>query len=218
MRVNVEAMQGILWDLDGTIMNSGSGIMHSVQYALDHFGMQREPEEKLRRFVGPSLMDSFTNFYGMHEEDAKEAVRLYREVYESGNLFDAEVYDGVEDVLRQLKEQGKKNIIVTSKPHMFADRIVDHFGLRQYLTGVVGTEPADPSSKKGRLIEKAVKQYALCKEETVMIGDTRFDIEGAREAGVCSIGVAYGFGTEDALSRAGADAIVYKPEEILRLG
>ena len=163
----------ILFDLDGTIMDSGPGIMKSVQYALDHFGYPNEPEEKLRKFVGPSLMDSFTSFYGMNPQDAERAVALYREVYPTDGIFDATPYAGIEDVFRAIQASERKLVLVTSKPHIFAERILEHFGFAPYFCYQTGPELGDHDSRKARLINRAVEALKLDKADCVMIGDRR---------------------------------------------
>ncbi len=205
----------VLFDLDGTIMDSGPGIMKSVQYALDHFGYKNEPEEKLRKFVGPSLMDSFTEFYGMDIADAECAVALYREVYPTKGIFDAVPYDGIEDVFRAIRDSGRRLVLVTSKPHVFAERILEHFGFSDYFCFQTGPELSDHDSRKARLINRAVNALQLKKDECIMIGDRHFDMEGAVEAGVDALGVTYGYGDLEEITEAGADYIAHSPREIL---
>ncbi len=207
----------VLFDLDGTIMDSGPGIMKSVQYALDHFDRPNEPEETLRKFVGPSLMDSFTHLYGMSEEDATRAVELYREVYPTKGIFDATPYKGIEEVFRTLQAEGRKLVLVTSKPHIFAERILEHFGFTSYFCYQTGPELDDHDSRKARLIRKAMDALKFEKTECVMVGDRMFDIDGAVEAGIDSIGVTYGYGDRAELQNAGATYIVDSPKEILSI-
>lgn len=207
----------ILFDLDGTIMDSGPGIMKSVQYALDHFNRPNEPEETLRKFVGPSLMDSFTHLYGMSEEDATRAVELYREVYPTKGIFDATPYEGIEEVFRTLQAEGRKLVLVTSKPHVFAERILEHFGFAPYFCYQTGPELNDHDSRKARLIRKAIDALQFNPAECVMIGDRMFDIDGAVEVGIDSIGVTYGFGSRTELQDAGATYIAASPKEILSI-
>ncbi|HBR05342.1 MAG TPA: phosphoglycolate phosphatase [Lachnospiraceae bacterium] len=213
----------IMFDLDGTINDSGEGIIESVQYALDHFGLKNEPVEKLRKFVGPSLVDSFTNFYHMSEEDVKKAVALYREVYESGNLFHLTVYEGMKELLKALNEKGNiKTSVVTSKPYKFAVPILEKFQIKDYFSYIIGTDVKDPSSDKSRLIDRAIEEARggladLEKSEAIMIGDTHFDIEGAKKSEVASIGVSYGYGTREELERAGADIVVDSVSELSEL-
>ena len=188
-----------LIDLDGTITDSGYAIMSSAQYALSKLGYDHQPEEILRKFVGPSLMDSFQNLYGMTEDQAREAVKLYREIYETDRMFEVTLYPRVEDILKKNREMGFRNILVTSKPHIFAARILEKLGLDHYFAYQTGPEMKDPSSEKVRLIRKAMEELSLDSENCVMIGDTKFDIIGANEAGIDSVGVTYGYGTREEL-------------------
>lgn len=197
-----------LIDLDGTITDSGDAIMSSAQYALTELGYEEQPRELLRKFVGPSLMDSYRNLMGMSEEQAKEAVRLYRKVYEAGKMFEVTLYPGVVDILKKNKEMGLRNVLVTSKPHVFAAQILEKLGLDQYFDYQTGPEMKDPSSEKVRLIRKAMEDLFLAPEQCVMIGDTKFDIIGANKAGIDSVGVTYGYGTRDELVANRATYIV----------
>ncbi len=194
--------QNIMFDLDGTITDSGQPIIESVEIALAHFGFVDQPIEKLRKFVGPSLMYSFTEVYGLNEEDATEAVRLYRAHYESGAMYNVTLYDGIVDVIKANAEEGRSNILVTSKPLKFAEKIMEKIGLAPYFTYYAGPDPSDPSSDKSRLINQALEHLNLDPKTCIMIGDTKFDIEGAHGSGVDSIAVTYGFGTRDELEAA----------------
>lgn len=207
----------IFFDLDGTLVNSGPGIMKSVQYALDHFGFPNQPEEKLRKFVGPALMDSFTRLYDMSEEQAKKAIHYYRELYDGGEKFDGKVYDGIPQVLETLTGQGRTCMLVTSKPEYFANQITAYFHIDRFFSYIASPSLTDPSSQKARLINRALEDRHLKHEEVIMIGDTHFDIDGAVEAGVASIGVLYGYGSRQELSDAGADFLVKYPRDILQI-
>ncbi len=206
----------ILLDLDGTIMDSGPGIMKSAQYALDHFGFPNEPEAALRRFVGPSLMDSFMGIYGLSEADAEKATAYYREVYPVSGIFDAKVYDGMRETLQALYDSGRKILLVTSKPHVFAEQILNHFDLAPLFSYQTGPELDDHNSEKSRLIDKAVREMQLDKAHVLMVGDRHFDIDGAKKSGVDSLGVTYGYGSLEELQEAGADYIAHSPAEILK--
>ncbi len=204
----------LLFDLDGTIVDSGPGIMRSVQYALDHFGLPDQPEEKLRRFIGPSLMDSFTAYYGMKEADARRAVEYYRECYDGSQVLNASLYQGIRDSLNRLQADGRQMVLVTTKPLVFAERILKHFHLDHLFPDKVCPELTDPSSDKGRLIRTAEEKAGFNPADAVMIGDTRYDMAGARETGVAAIGVTYGYGTPEELKQAGADLLVHSPAEL----
>ena len=207
--------QYLMFDLDGTITDSGHAIMSSVSYALDHMGITDQPEDKLRRFVGPSLMDSFRGIYGMNDEDASEAVRLYRSIYEGERMYEVTLYPGIVDVLRTNIERGQKNILVTSKAHVFAEKILERLGLSDLFIYQTGPEFDDHSSEKVRLINKAMKDLGLDPDACIMTGDTHFDIDGAVLAGIDSIGVTYGYGTRAELELAQANYIVDRAEDLL---
>lgn len=186
--------RNIFFDLDGTVTDSGNAIMSCARYALEKMGYGEEPEEKLRRFIGPSLMDSFERLYGMSEEDATKATKLFRSLYVDNKMYDVTVYPGIQELLGKCRDEGLKTFVVTSKVQAYAERIIEKIGLDGYFTSIVGPDPTDFSSDKSRLINRAVAEYSLQKKECVMIGDTRFDIEGAVKAGVDSIAVTYGYG------------------------
>ncbi len=203
----------ILWDLDGTIMESGSGVLSSVRYALDKLGVEL-PESEVRKFIGPSLFDSFTNTAHMSEEDAEKAIKFYRELYESKGIFDASVYEGIPETLDVLKKEGYRQFVVTSKPQHMAQRVLDHFGIKPYMDGLVGPAEDDHSSDKAKLIRTAMDSNGIEKSEAVMIGDRCFDINGANDVGIHSIGVLYGYGSKEELEKHGAELIVEKAVDI----
>ncbi len=196
--------KNIMFDLDGTVTDSGRAIMSSVEYALSHFGITDQPREKLQTFIGPSLFDSFEREYGMAEDDCNKAVSLYRSIYSKERMYDVDIYDGIPELLNELKNNGRTVLLITSKPLVFSEKILEKIGLAKYFDHMVGPDLSDHSSDKKRLIEKAVEEYSLNKNECVMIGDTKFDIIGASEAGVDSIAVSYGYGKTEEMKEAGA--------------
>ena len=201
--------RNIMFDLDGTVTDSGRAIVSAVEYALSRFGYETQPKEKLESFIGPSLIDSFTREYAMNEEDCKKAVALYREVYEKkGLMFEVDIYEGIPELLTELKNRGFRLFLVTSKPLHFTGQIIERIGLAKYFEALIGPELTDPDSDKKRLIERAVSEYGLLKEECLMIGDTKYDILGACDAGVDSVGVLYGYGSEEELKKSGATYLV----------
>ena len=208
--------KNIMFDLDGTLTDSGRAIIASVEYALSHFGYKDQPIDKLKRFVGPSLYDSFTREYGMNEEDCAKAVTIYRDIYRKGNMYDVDVYEGIPELLKDLKNAGYTNLVITSKPIVFTEQIVRHIGLAPYFDYMVGPDLKSKSSDKKFLIERAISEYGLKREECLMIGDTRFDILGAVDSGVDSMGVTYGFGREEELRAAGATYIVDRAADIAK--
>ncbi len=196
--------RNIMFDLDGTVTDSGRAIMSSVEYALSHFGITDQPFEKLRTFIGPSLYDSFEREYQLTGQDCERAVALYREIYEKENMYDVDIYEGIPELLDDLNKSGRRVFLVTSKPLKFTVQIMDRIGLAGYFEHIVGPELTDHSSDKKRLIERAVSEYSLEKSECIMIGDTHYDIQGAADAGVDSIAVTYGYGDKKSMEEAGA--------------
>lgn len=207
--------QNILLDLDGTILDSGPGIKKSVQYALDHFSLYHQPEEKLRRFIGPALTDSFMRVYGFSTEQAEEALSYYREYYPTNGIFDASLYPGMEECIKTLTEQGKKVILLTAKPIFFAAQITKHFRISDYFFLEIGTELTERDSSKAHLIEKALREGNLKKEECLMVGDTKYDIDAAKEVGIDSVAALYGYGSPEEI--ASANYSIQKPLDLLSL-
>ena len=208
----------VLFDLDGTLTDPGEGITNSVAYALKKYDIEVTDKRELYKFIGPPLKDSFMKYYGFSEEKAEEAIAFYREYFRNIGIFENKVYDGVEDMLRTLHADGKKIVLATSKPEEFAVRILEHFGLKKYFAVVAGASMDSSRSKKGDVIAYAI---SLCenfdKDTAIMIGDREHDIIGAKENGLKSIGVLYGYGDEEELKTAGADYIAVAPEDILKL-
>ena len=207
--------KNILLDLDGTIIDSGSGIMKSIQYALDHFSMYHELEEKLRKFIGPALLDSFMNFYGFSKEKAEEAVEYYREYYPEKGMFDAFVYPGMRECIEKMAGDGKKLVLLTSKPIFFASQILQHFGLSDYFFMEIGPDLSEQSSDKTRLIEKALREGNFSKEDCLMVGDTKYDILAAKDVGIDSVAALYGYGEAEEISIAKYS--IEKPLDLLSI-
>lgn len=213
--------QYILFDLDGTLTDPKSGICTSVQYALSDAGITEENLDVLEPFIGPPLKDSFIEFYHMSEEQAVKAVIKYRERFEETGLYENEIYPGIADMLRTLKAAGMQMGIASSKPTVFVEKILLHFQVKEFFDIVVGSELDGTRGKKEEVVEEALKQlipsgkkdYDKC----VMIGDRRFDIEGAKAHQIDSIGVSYGYGGPEELRCAGATYIVTTVRELQNL-
>lgn len=206
-----------LFDLDGTLTQSEFGILASAKYALEKFGIYEADEKKLKRFIGPPLYVSFSEFYGLNGAVGEEAVRLYREVYEKEEYKNAPVYDGIPDALSALKKAGAALMVVTSKPQDMAERVVEHVGLKQFFDAIVGPGREMHTPSKTVLIERALALSSFRKEDAVMIGDRKFDIEGANGAGIASVGVLYGYGSKEELQAAGASFLAETPARIASL-
>lgn len=210
--------QYIFFDLDGTLTDPGEGITNSVAYALDKFNIRVEDKRSLYKFIGPPLQESFQKFYGFSKEQSLQAVEYYREYFRGTGIFENEVYDGVEEMLHSLKKEGKHILLATSKPEEFAKRILEHFQLMQYFDYVAGATMDGTRCKKGEIIQYAIDNYPVKNlSDAVMVGDREHDILGARQVGMDSIGVLYGYGDYEELSKAGANYIAKEVIEILGL-
>lgn len=207
----------VLFDLDGTLTDPGEGITNSVAYSLKKFGIDVADKKELYKFIGPPLVDSFMNYYGFSEEKAELAVKYYREYFRDTGIFENRVYDGIPELLAEIKESGRKIVLATSKPEEFAKRILVHFELDKYFDVAAGATMDTSRSKKSDVIKYALE---LCgnpdKTQTVMIGDRKHDIIGAKQNGLDSIGVLYGYGDFDELHAAGADYIAESVADIIK--
>lgn len=198
----------LLFDLDGTITDSETGITRCVAYALNYFGIQVNDLRELSPFIGPPLLDSFKDFYNFTDEQATVAVAKYRERYADKGILENELYPGIEELLADAQKNGKTVILATSKPEIFAKRILDHFGLSDYFSFVAGSGLDGSLHTKTDVINYILQSNQITNlESVVMIGDRKHDIIGAKNVGIDSIGVLYGFGDYKELSDAGADHI-----------
>ena len=208
----------VLFDLDGTITDSGSGIINSVKYALKKAGRKIPPEDELRKFIGPPLQEQFMTCCGIEEKEAAEMVALYREYYQEEGIFDNRVYDGVMEMLKTLKEAGLKIVMATSKPEKFAKMIAEHFGFAKYFDLIGGACMDGARTKKQEVIQYVLEQCKEKDREKIrMVGDRCYDIEGANREGIRAIGVLYGYGSKEELEEAGADGLAETPEEVVRM-
>ncbi|WP_394915955.1 HAD family hydrolase [uncultured Robinsoniella sp.] len=199
----------MLFDLDGTLTDPQEGITNSVAYALEQYGIHVEDRSTLNKFIGPPLKDSFMEYYGFAEDRAEEAVWKYREYFNEDGIFENKVYPGIPQMLQRLNDQGKILIVATSKPTVYAKRILERFELNQYFADVQGSEMDGRRTKKEEVISYALEQNQITdNEQAVMIGDREHDIIGAKKCGLDSIGVLFGYGSREELDGCGADQIV----------
>ena len=209
--------QNILFDLDGTLTDPGMGITNSVMYALKKFKIDVEDRTSLYRFIGPPLKGSFEEFYGFSEEQSELAVQYYREYFKKQGMLENEVYDGIPELLKQLREKNKTLIVATSKPEPFTLEILRHFQLLDYFTFVAGATMDDTRNKKSDIIRYALESCHITDKSTaVMIGDRKHDIIGAKENGLDSIGVLFGYGDYEELKAAGATYIAETPMSVFQ--
>lgn len=209
--------KNILFDLDGTITDSGEGIINSVIYSLKKFEIEENDIEKIKKFIGPPLKESYKNFYKMDKEQCEKAVTYYREYYQVKGIFENRLYDGVEELLKKLKYDGKKVILATSKPQQYAEQILKYFKIDMLFDFVKGSNMDGSGTEKSLIIESVIKELGLKVEECIMVGDRKFDIIGAKICGIESIGVLYGYGNREELAFEKADFIIENPFEVYEI-
>ena len=206
-----------IFDLDGTITDSGPGIMNAIRYAVKKRGLPDVPEEVLRSFIGPPLKEQFRSVFGLSDEEGTIMVATYREYYGEKGIFENRVYDGVPEVFQKLQEAGVRILMATSKPEKYAKQIAEHFGFAKYFDFIGGACMDGRRTDKHDVIEYVIDSCKVCRENTVMIGDRRHDMIGASKAGIRSIGALYGYGSRDELEKVGADMIAVTPDDISKL-
>lgn len=209
--------KAILFDLDGTLTESGEGITKCVQYALKKLGKPESDLKKLEVFIGPPLMEQFMKYAGLDEETARRAVEYYRERYSTTGIFENRLYPGVEEMLQELKRKKYLLAVASSKPEYFIKQILDYFHLTEYFDEIVGSELNGSRTNKTEVIEETLRRLGLDKhrEQVIMVGDKEHDVLGARAAGLECVAVSYGYGTEEELTAAQPLQTVSSTEKIL---
>lgn len=208
----------VLFDLDGTLTDPGVGITNSVMYALEKFHIKVEDRTSLYKFIGPPLKESYAKYYDMSDEEIERAVTYYREYFREKGIYENELYDGTAQVLDRIKSSGRRVILATSKPEEFAGEILRYFQIEQYFDFVAGSAMDGTRVKKADVIKYALESCEITDlSSTVMVGDREHDIMGAKEVGLDSIGVMYGYGSREELQNAGATYIVERVEDIISL-
>ncbi len=234
--------QYVLFDLDGTISDPKTGITRSVQYALKAFGIEEPDPDKLEPFIGPPLLDSFMEFYGMNREQAETAIGKYRERFSVTGLYENELYPGIRTMLENLKNAGCHLAVASSKPEVFVKKILDYFEITQFFDAIVGSELDGRRVNKDEVVLEALNRLAVCNErhaadgkqynerhaadgnqtplryaDTVMVGDRKFDVIGARAMGLHSIAVRYGYAQGTELEESKPDHIAEDVAELERI-
>ncbi|MEO7100355.1 MAG: HAD family hydrolase [Luteolibacter sp.] len=204
----------LLFDLDGTLTDSRPGIITSIQYALAENGLNVPPAENLLWCIGPPILESFKKLVGAHADLFEPTVRTYRERYGSIGLFENSVYPDIENTLIELRELGHTLHVATSKATVYAQPIIDHFGLGKYFATVNGSELDGTRANKAQLIAHLLEREKIAPQDAVMIGDREHDMIGAKANGVTAIGVLWGYGTEDEQKETGAFTCVSSPLDL----
>lgn len=205
--------KAIFFDLDGTLTDSGEGIINCAELALRHFGLPVPSREEMRVFVGPPLDQTFIRF-GVPEDRAQEAIRVFRSRYTTVGIFENQPYPGVGQMLQTLKAQGHRLFVATSKPEVMANKVLEHFGLARYFEQIAGA-----TLDGSRIHKEDVITYLLGLTgdvgQTLMVGDTAFDVLGAKAHGIPTVGVSWGYGTAEDMVSAGAVRIVHTMDQLV---
>lgn len=208
----------ILFDLDGTLTDSGEGITNSVAYALDSFGFKYESLKQLECFIGPPLKEQFMKFCAVDEKVGEKLVEKYREYYGEKGIYQNKLYKGADEMLKKLKKNGKKIILTTSKPEKYALIILKYFKIYDLFDFCAGALMTNSRTEKSAVIEYALGNIGhIDKSKTVMVGDRMHDIIGAREHGIDTVGVLYGYGTKKELCEHGAVEVCESVKELCNL-
>lgn len=207
--------KAIIFDMDGTLMDSGRGLMKSIRAGLLHFGFPDPDEKTLRSFVGPPIRLTLQQ-YGVPEEQLPETMNYFRHIYSTVNRYETVPYPGMTELLETLQQRGHRLYVATSKPQDLTDDILGKFGLAGYFSFICGADWSQHRDTKDSVIRHLLKQLEPGMPR-VMVGDTVFDVEGAAVFGIPTVGVAWGYGTEQELREAGAVDIAHTMQELLQL-
>ncbi|MCZ6674616.1 MAG: HAD family hydrolase, partial [Verrucomicrobia bacterium] len=204
-------------DLDGTLTDPKAGITGFIQHALEKLDQPVPDKDELTWCIGPPLYDSFLELLENDADAAEKAMGFYRDRFETVGMFENELYAGIPDCLRQLKEAGISLFVATSKPHFYAKKIAEHFGISHFFNHIHGSEMSGERVNKVELIKYIIETESLDPSKTIMIGDRKHDILGAKRFGIRTIGVLYGYGSKEELIEAGTDELVKSAGEIAEL-
>lgn len=208
--------QTVVFDFDGTVADTAQGIFESVEYALRKMALPPAPTETLRRFIGPPLPYSFREFIGLSDADVQTAVTYYRENYGDQGKYKLIFYEGIPQLMHSLRQLGVHTCLASAKPDRFIQQILDHFDARSWFDCAKGMPLQEQSADKSGIIRDVVKSVgADLDDHVLMVGDTKYDMIGAKEIGIDALGVLYGYGSSEELSASGADYIVRTPMDIM---
>ena len=215
--ITTGAKRSVFFDLDGTVCDPREGIIRCIRYAFDELGFPSPPDDQLERYIGPPLYDTFATLLDSNDSQLmKKAVGLYRQRFASNGMYENRVYAGITDALTVLRSKEFSLFVVTSKPTIFAEKIVVHYGLKRFFANIYGSELDGSRSDKGELIAHVLRAEKIPPSDAVMIGDREHDIKGALANGVFPIGVLWGYGTREELTQAGAPVLCETPESLPR--
>ncbi len=208
-------IKNILLDMDGTVIDSHKGIYRCVIHALSTLNIPEPPREEMRKCIGPPLTDTFVNVYGVKKEQLWQAMDTFRQRYETTGMYECELYPGIIELIAGLKALGFFVGIASSKNERAVCSILEHFHLMDQFDGIAGSNDDATIETKAEVLQEFFRRHPQCqKEETILVGDTHFDAEGALEVGIFCFGVTYGFGTREELETAGASILFDSPMEV----
>lgn len=209
----------VIFDFDGTVVDTGEGIIKSLQYSFEQMGREIPDMSDLKKFIGPPIHYSYTHFYGVSEDEVGEYIRKYRERYKVKGIYECELYDGMKELLSELRSRGVKLGIASSKPEHLIYSVADYLKITDMFDAIVGVKIDDSnhSTKTGLVLDAMKKLGAKDKSRVLMVGDRCFDIDGASGAGVKSCGALWGYGNEEEFKAHNADFIISLPSDVINL-
>ena len=205
----------VLFDLDGTITDSSAGVVRCFKLSLDYFGVKAEDDFLRERVIGPPLTFSYKTYFGFDDAMTEKAIGIYRAEYSTKGLHEFKMYDGLDVLFKKLYESGCHVVLATSKPEVFSSQILEDADVKKYFYFISGAELSSTGrNKKTDIMRYALEQCGIKKEEVIMVGDTKFDVDSSVDLGIPCIGVTYGFGSRKELEEHGADFVVDSVEEL----
>jgi phosphoglycolate phosphatase len=218
MDTSLDFIKNVLFDLDGTLTDPIEGMMHCFHYALERMSVPLPTRAELQLHIGPPLRSTFSQILQTADEaKVEKAVSLYRERFADVGMFENEVYEGVPGMLAALQASSKRLFVATSKVHVYTHSILKHFELSGYFDAVYGSELDGRLDNKADLIRHILWSESLAPDETLMVGDRKYDITGAKENNCFAAGVTYGYGSAEELMEAGTDYLCHSPHDVARL-
>jgi len=208
----------IIFDLDGTLTDPSEGIINSIIYALEKMNIDFKDRESLKKFIGPPLHESFMKYFDMNKEKAFLAVKYYREYFSERGIYENKIYPGVKELLRELKNKNKFLILCTSKPTVYAEKILKYFGIYEYFDFIKGSNLDGTFTSKEELLKFILEKFkGINRKEFIFIGDHELDVKAARKSGIKVIAVTYGFGNSEKIKELKPDFIADSAEDIERI-
>lgn len=208
----------VIFDFDGTIADTSPGVLNCIKHMAEFYNLEEKTPQQLRKIFGPPLANGFKDLFNVDDEMAKKLVEKYRELYNDNEMYNLVIYDGMRELFKTLKDNGIKLGIASSKPEAFFGRLLEKFEIKEYFDSVCGADMHFAKNEKNDIIERAINNLPECPNERIlMVGDTVFDINGAKHVGIVSVGVLFGFGEKEELEAAGADYLVSDTKELEKL-